>query len=176
MKSSLKFTLLASLLMAAGFSYSQAPMGGGDCGNMMGQLGPGMNHMGQMDLAKMQAIFDKRHDALKAQLKLTAAQESAWTTFTTAMRPDGSMMANRPDPAEMAKLTTPERIEKMKAIREQHVKDIFAVMDRRGEATKVFYDTLTPEQQKVFDTTAMPRFGKPHGPRQGRGMGQPPKP
>jgi len=176
MKSSLKFTLLASLLMAAGFAYSQAPMGGGDCGNMMGQPGQGMNHMGQMDPAKMQAMFDKRHAAQKAQLKLTAEQESAWTTFTTAMRPDAGMMANRPDPAEMAKLTTPERIEKMKSIREQHVKDMFAAMDRRGEATKVFYATLTPEQQKVFDATAMPRFGKLHGAREGRGMGRSPKP
>ncbi len=174
MKSSFKFTLLAGLLMAAGFSYSQAPMDGGDCDNMMGR--PGKNHMGQMDPDKMQAMFDKRHAAQKAQLKLTAEQESAWTTFTTAMRPDGSMMANRPDPAEMAKLTTPERIEKMKAVREQHVKDMFAAMDRRGEATKVFYATLTPEQQKVFDATAMPRFGKLHGAREGRGMGRSPKP
>ena len=85
---------------------------------------------------------------LKAQLKLTAAQEPAWTTFTTAMQP-GERPA-RLDRQDMDKLTTPERIDRMRALRAQHA----AEADRRGEATKAFYAALTPEQQKTFDAQA----------------------
>lgn len=83
---------------------------------------------------------------LKGQLKLTAAQEPAWTAFTSAMQP-GERPA-RLDRQDMDKLTTPERIDRMRALRAQHAADA----DRRGEATKTFYAALTPEQQKTFDT------------------------
>lgn len=85
---------------------------------------------------------------LKAQLKLTAAQEPAWTSFTTALQP-GERPA-RLDRQDMDKLTTPERIDRMRALRAQHA----AEADRRGEATKAFYAALTPEQQKTFDAQA----------------------
>ena len=94
------------------------------------------------DMAQRHA---KRLADLKAQLKLTPAQESAWTTFTTAMQP-GERPA-RLDRQDMDKLTTPERIDRMRAMRAQHA----AEADRRGEATKTFYAALTPEQQKTFD-------------------------
>jgi hypothetical protein len=45
-------------------------------------------------------------------------------------------------------------------------------MDKHGEATKVFYATLTPEQQKVFDATAMQGPGKAQGANAGKGMMQ----
>lgn len=85
---------------------------------------------------------------LKAELKLTAAQEPAWTTFTTALQP-GERPA-RLDRQGMDQLTTPERIDRMRALRAQHA----AEADRRGEATKAFYAALTPEQQKTFDAKA----------------------
>ena len=90
----------------------------------------------------------QRLDALKARLHLTAAQEPAWTAFTTALQP-GERPA-RPDRKEWAQFTTPERIDRMRALRAQHA----AEADRRGEATKAFYATLTPEQQKTFDAQA----------------------
>ncbi len=90
----------------------------------------------------------KRLAALKGQLKLTAAQEPAWTAFTTALQP-GERPA-RLDPKGMDALTTPERIDRMRALRAQHA----AEADRRGEATKTFYAALTPEQQKTFDAQA----------------------
>ena len=101
----------------------------------------------------------KRLADLKGQLKLTAAQESAWTSFTTAMQP-GERPA-RLDHNGMEKLTTPERIDRMRAMRAQHA----AEADRRGEATKTFYATLTPDQQKTFDAQAHrgPRMGGMQG-------------
>jgi hypothetical protein len=155
MKSILKPVLMAGLLSALGVvAFAQAPMGGD---HMMGH-GPAMHEgMGRMDPAKMQAMMEKRMTELKALLKITAAQEGAWTTFTAAMKPPADMMAARPDPAEMAKLSTPERLDKMKSMRAQHM----AAMDKREEAIKTFYAALTVEQKKTFDEHA----ARQHGPR-----------
>jgi Spy/CpxP family protein refolding chaperone len=132
--------------------------------------------MGKMDPAKMQARMEKRQAALKAALKLTPAQEGAWTTFTAALKPPADMMGKRADHAEIAKLPTPERIDKMRALHAQHVADMNAAMDKRGEATKAFYATLTPEQQKVFDTNTTRQHGpagRMGGMRDGKGPAQP---
>ncbi len=161
MKAIFKPLLLAGLLAGAGFAaLAQGPMGGGDCPMMDGgAMQGGMRHerMGAMDPAKMQSMMDKRSADLKAKLKLTPAQETGWTAFTAAIKPSADMMAKRPDHAEMAKLPTPERIDKMKALHTQRMSDMTAAMDKRGEATKTFYATLTPEQQKVFDANTMPQ-------------------
>ena len=111
--------------------------------------GPDMQKRHEEHLAHMA----KRQAALKEKLKLTAGQESAWTTFTTAMQP-GERPA-RPDPKELDKLTTPERIDRMRELRAQHT----AQAERRDEAVKKFYTALTPEQQKTFDAEA--RHGGP---------------
>lgn len=110
--------------------------------------------MAQHDPAKMHERMLKHMAALKAKLQLTATQESAWTTFTASMQPV-ARTGPRPDRAEFAKLTTPERIDKMRAMRAERD----AAMDKRTDATKAFYAALTPEQQKVFDANAMPHFG-----------------
>ena len=128
--------------------------------------GPPGERMGRHDPAKMQAMMVKRQADMKAKLKITPAQEGAWTSFTAAMQPPAKM-SGRPTPeqrAELDKLTTPERIDKMRAMRAQRMTDMGAAMDKRGEATKTFYATLTSEQQKVFDTEH-----KKHGPHGGRG-------
>ena len=115
-------------------------------------------HGGRYDPAKMQAHFAKRQAELKAQLKLTAAQEPAWNTFTSAVQPPANW--KRPDRAEFAKLTTPERIDKMKALRAERN----ARMDQRADATKTFYAALTPEQKKTFDESTLKRgHGGKHG-------------
>jgi hypothetical protein len=188
MKSVFKPLLIAGLLATLGLTaYSQSPMGmgmgGGDC-PMMGAGGPmhgGMQHdrMGKMDPTRMQAMMDKRNAAFKAQLKLTPAQEGAWTAYTAAMKPPADMAARQAEHAELAKLPTPERIDKMKSLRTQHMADMTAAMDKHGEATKTFYATLTPEQKKVFDDSAMrkPKAGaRMGGMRDGKGPGPAPVP
>lgn len=178
MKSTLKITLLTGLMALAGVTYAMGPMRG-DC-DAYGGMGMGMGghqsmQRGKMDPARMQAMMDKRHAALKTQLKLTAAQEPAWAAFTEAHKPmAGQMAKQRPDPAEMAKLTTPERIEKMQALRATHQKDMTATMEKRTEAVKTFYAALTPEQQKTFDAATLPgkgRSGMGQRPRNGQGQG-----
>lgn len=177
MKSVLKPLLIAGILATAGVSaFSQAP-GMGPGAGMMGAGAPmheGMGHpgMGRMDPARMQARMEKRQAALKAELKLTPAQEGAWTTFTAALKPPVDLVGKRPDVVELAKLTTPQRIDQMKALHAQRQSEMNAIMDKRAEATKVFYAALTSEQQKVFDAATVGHLAhawRRGGPRDGRG-------
>jgi periplasmic protein CpxP/Spy len=125
-------------------------------------------------LGNHQERMAKRQAELKAKLKITPAQEGAWTTFTAAMQPPanmaGGMRGMHHDPkvkAEMDKLTTPERIDKMQAMRAERMKMMSAEMDKRGAATKAFYAVLSSEQKAVFD--AITPFAGRHG--GGHGMG-----
>ncbi len=118
------------------------------------------------DPAKMQAFMAKRQAELKAKLKILPEQEGNWSSFTAALKPPamahGEMGMERPDRAEFDKLTTPERIDKMQALREKRQATMNQAMSLRGEATKAFYSTLNPEQKKVFDTEAFKSLGPPH--------------
>ncbi len=161
MKSVLKPLLISTLLATAGLvAYAQGP-GGPAHG------GPGM-HQRHIDPAKMQEMVAKRQAELKAKLQLTAMQDGAWASYVAAMQPPADMATrmgrenHQKMREEMEKLTTPQRIDRMNAMKAQRD----AVMAKRGEATKTFYAALTPEQQKVFDANAMHqgRGGRHGGP------------
>jgi periplasmic protein CpxP/Spy len=163
MKTNLKLSLIAGLLVAAGAAYSQSQMG--ECGPAMG---PGMDmrhdRMGKMDPARMQAMMEERDALLKAQLKLTPAQEAAWQVYVDARKPTAPPTdLQRPDPIEMAKLTTPERLDKMKAMHEERMKIMTAAMAKHDGAIRAFYATLTSVQQKVFDAVSMQGHPGPMG-------------
>lgn len=122
--------------------------------------------------AKMAERRAKRQQELHAALKLSASQEQAWTAFVASTKP--AEHAKRGDRrAEFAKLTAPQRMEKM--IERQ--KERTAKMESRLAAIKTFYAVLTPEQQKVFDQKAMRghrfhRGGHGHGGHRGHGAMQ----
>ena len=164
-RAALKPLMLASLMAAAALpALAQTP----PPGNLGGPGGEkrGMMRHGPMDPAEMQAMKAKRQAALKETLKITAAQEGAWATFISTMQPSADMQKRRMEMrAELDKLTTPERIDKMRALRAQRD----AEMDKRAGATKTFYAALSPEQQKVFDAQRMGRGG--HGGGHGRRHG-----
>ena len=116
------------------------------------------------DPAKMQEHMAKRQAELKAKLKLTPAQEAAWTSYAAAtQRPAHGARPTAEQRAEFDKLTTPERIDKMRTMRTQRMSEMNAAMDKRDEATKTFYATLSAEQKKVFDSQRMGRDGQGHG-------------
>lgn len=147
MKPVFKSLVVASLLAGAGFSaMAQKP-----ATDSAADGKPRMEHHQRMDPAKMEEMHAKRAAELKTKLKITAAQEGAWTTFTAAMKPPARDAKQRPDRAELDKLSTPERLDKIRALRTQHMADMQAQMDKRDEATKTFYAVLSPEQKKVFD-------------------------
>ncbi len=94
----------------------------------------------------------KLHDALK----LTPAQETAWASYTAAIKP-----AARPERGEKGAwkaMSAPERMEQRLAMAKQRVEK----MEARLTATSTFYATLTPEQKKLFDENSMRRGGHRH--------------
>jgi periplasmic protein CpxP/Spy len=122
-----------------------------------------------MDPAHRQEMMVKRQAELKAKLQLAPAQEGAWAQWTESMKPPAEMAGKshedrRKMHEEMAKLTTPERIDRMNAMKAQRD----AEMARRADATKTFYAALTPQQQKTFDENMRRRGpggpGGHHGP------------
>lgn len=113
------------------------------------------------DRAQMQQKMQERmahHMAqFKEKLQLSPAQEPAWNTLTASLQP-GQRHA-RLDRQGMEQLTTPERIDRMRAMRIQRA----AEADRRGEAVKTFYAALTPAQQKTFDAQSQRMLAGKHG-------------
>ena len=97
------------------------------------------------DPARMQERMAQRQAHLKQKLGITTAQEGAWAGWTAAIQPPADW--KRPDRAEFERLTTPERIDRMRALRTGRM----ARMDQRAEATKTFYAALSVEQKKTFD-------------------------
>jgi periplasmic protein CpxP/Spy len=146
-------------LMAAGFgtasiaAYADRP----DCGPM----GAGHAAFGDHDRSpeKMAAHFEKRQSELHDKLKLNANQEGAWKAYLARIKPVAPQ--NRPDRAEIEKLPTPERMDRMFGFMQERQKH----MADRIAATKEFYAVLTPEQQKTFDAEF--QAGKGHGRRRG---------
>lgn len=119
---------------------------------------PHMDRAQRME--RMQAKRTQRLAELKQKLKLEASQEGAWNSFTAAQqRPARPAGQARMDRAEFAKLTTPQRLEHMQA-RQAERSARFA---QRVEATRSFYATLSPAQQKTFDAETV-HFGHRGGP------------
>jgi protein CpxP len=173
--------LLAGLLASlAGCGVAQsAPAGAtsADASSPMPHRGEGMRGH---DPARMQAWMNQRMAELKAKLKITPAQEAAWTRFTAAMQPmQGSAYAGmRASHDELSKLPTPERLDRMRALHAQYMAEMNTRMTQRADATKAFYSVLSAEQKKVFDeefTQAMSgRRGMymMNGSEEGKGRGE----
>lgn len=153
MQSALKSSARFNCLLIAGFltlAGASAMAQGAAAASPAGA--PGERMMQHHDPAKMQAMMARHHAELKTRLQITAAQEGAWTAYSAAMQPPAQGTRSTPEQrAEFDKLTTPERIDKMAAMRAQRMTDMNAAMDKRGAATKALYAALSPEQQKVFD-------------------------
>jgi len=163
-------SLLGSAALASSGAFAQAPAAPAAPTAAMAQAdtaAPAAQHRRMDPAQRMERMKEhraKRLAALKDKLKLTSAQEGAWSSFTEASQPPaGAARPQRMDRAEFAKLTTPQRLEHMQA-RQAERSARFA---KRAEATKTFYAALTPEQQKTFDAETAKFAG--HGHRFHRG-------
>ncbi|MBC7602185.1 MAG: Spy/CpxP family protein refolding chaperone [Ramlibacter sp.] len=163
MKFATKHLILAGMLATIGFTASaqpQNPPAGAPQGQSMGER----FHFGR-DPAQMQKHREERMaermDTFKRALQVTPAQEGAWNAWSAVMRPTPHQ---RPDQAEMLRMTTPERIDRMRAMRNAHI----AEQDRKADATKTFYASLSVEQKRVFDTASMKFMGRGMGEHGGR--------
>ena len=85
---------------------------------------------------------------LHSALRLRPEQEQAWQVFQQASAPSAQEDARHRDAYErMGSLRAPQRID----LSIQLMRSDLQEMERRGDALKAFYATLSPDQQAVFD-------------------------
>lgn len=156
--------VLAALSFAAAntvFAHPGMGMGPGmgqGMGPGMGQhAGPGMRHSrGGPETA---AVAQARLAALKAELKITAAQESAWAAYAGVVQQQAEqreatrtqMQTRMHDP----KLSDAERA----ALRESMLKTRDQHLAARTAALKDLQAVLTPEQRAIADSKLQPMRG-----------------
>lgn len=121
--------------------------------------------------ARVEARRAERLKALHDVLAIRPDQESAFQTFASALRAPGGQPGRKPqDRAALTNLTTPERLDRMAQRMQERTARHQARFAQRATATKAFYATLDPTQQKAFDALSLLRGGDHHG-RWGHGRG-----
>lgn len=125
---------------------------GGGPGSMMG-YGP-MGHgpmgygMGPQAYGNPSAMADARIAYMKSELKITAAQESAWKAFADQAKQQAEAMQALMTSAQgSAQATAPERLE----LRNQIMKKRQEQMEKGSAAFKDLYAVLSPEQKALAD-------------------------
>lgn len=109
----------------------------------------------------------ERNERLKTILQLQPQQEAAWEQYVKATTP--APRAERQAPrADLRTLTTPERLDLAQKMRAERT----AKAEQRDKATRTFYRSLNPSQQKAFDALNVHALGKHHT-GHGQRMGHP---
>ncbi len=157
-------TIAALSLAAAGAVFAHQGMGMGmGAGPGMG-MGSGMSHgmRGGMHGPESAAVTAARLSDLKAELKITPTQDSAWQAYASVVQQQAAtresmrqqMQAQMQEKSAAAPVDRSARHEAMSQQREQH----FAA---RSAAVKDLYAVLTPEQKALAEQrlSAMPGHG-----------------
>lgn len=150
--------LLATAAFAAAAQAPVTPVATPSAGTVA-ERGHYRPHDGKF-FERMQERRTKQLTELKAKLRLDPAQEGAWSAFTAATQPPARPADRATARAEFEKMTTPQRLDRMQARQAERTARFAA----RADATRSFYATLSPEQQKTFDAESLPL-----GPRGGHG-------
>ena len=162
MKFTNKLLFIAQLALTAGLSINALAQNQG----VPNPQGPASAqgkppHLSEQKKSQMQARRAenraKRLQELKVFLQLQDNQDAAWSSFYAVMQKP-MVKAERLKPEELEKLSTPERIDKMMAVKAERDSQ----MNQRMSAIKTFHASLNTQQQKVFDThalAAMKRLG-----------------
>lgn len=154
----MNYFIPSRLPLAATLAALSMALSPGSQAQPVGDMGGPYDAM--MAPAHMVQRWQAREQDLKNKLNLNARQEPAWNAFVAAMKPPAKpAMAGLARDA-LARMTTPERIDKMTAFYETHQVQRQIHMKQRGEAAKLFYGQLSTEQQSVFDAETLPH--EPH--------------
>ncbi|MGE0099073.1 MAG: Spy/CpxP family protein refolding chaperone [Hydrogenophaga sp.] len=158
-------TVATAAVAATSVVYAfQGPVMGtgfGPMGHGPGSSGPGA----RFAHPEMSSYADQRIGDLKNELKITAAQESAWTAFASKAKEQAQTMQARRAKMQESAGPTPDRM----AQRAEFMKQRMVSMESMNAAMKDLYAVLTPEQKALADQ----RFGgagtprMPFGPRGG---------
>jgi protein CpxP len=140
--------LAGVVLAVAAVTYAQPFAGAGPgvghgFGPGMG-MGPGHGPMAGADSA---TTIDSRLADLKAQLKITPVQESAWQAFTGAAKQQATSMQALRAQMQGGTGTAPERMGQRTELMQQRS----AAMTTMTDAFNALYAVLTPEQKAIAD-------------------------
>ncbi len=126
---------------------------------------------GRWDPAEMrehaEAHRAERMKALHDVLGIQPAQESAFSAFASAMRPpeengdDRDFYDHGRDGSASMAMTTPERLDRMKAEMDRRFAAMRESFDRRAVATRTLYAALDTRQRAAMD--ALPELSGHHG-------------
>ena len=144
---------LALALAAASWGLSAQAEAVAKPGAQHGMQMNGCHHM--MDGERMGAMHKAHLAAIKKQLSLTPEQDTAWAQWVESIKPVEGMGRPEMKKADWAGLTTPQRLDKMQAMHEEHSQRMAQALARHSEATKTFYAALTEAQQKTFDQVTL---------------------
>ena len=126
-----------------GAGMGMGPMGRGHMG--YGPMGRGMGPQGAGNPA---AAAEWRLSGLKSDLKITAAQESAWKVYADQTKQQAeAMQALMSTVQGSAQASAPERME----LRNQVMKKRQEQMEQGTAAFKDLYAVLSPEQKALAD-------------------------
>ena len=111
--------------------------------------------------AAMASHVDGRLAYLKAELKITEAQEPLWKAYAAAARDNANGMRARckamASPKGAAALSLPERMDQ----REQFMAARLDSLRATDKALKPLYDALSPDQKKIADQMFWGPMGMP---------------
>ena len=126
-----------------GMGQGMGPMGRGPMG--YGPMGRGM---GPQAFGNPAAAADWRLSGLKSELKITAAQESAWKAFADQTKQQAEAMQKLMSSVQgSAQAAAPERLE----LRDQMMKKRQEQMEKSTASFKELYAALSPEQKALAD-------------------------
>ena len=96
---------------------------------------------------------DQSVDNLRDALRLRPDQERAWQIFDESSRPDPQEEDRQRNAFErMGSLRAPQRFD----LSLQMMRAELEATERRANALKAFYATLSPQQQAIFDREPLP--------------------
>ncbi|RDU95208.1 Spy/CpxP family protein refolding chaperone [Trinickia dinghuensis] len=149
--------LACALATSGAFAQASAP----EAASSM----PAASAPAEAHAAKREARVEERIAYLHSQLKITAAQEPQWKTFAEVMRTNAQNMGRLFRQRTQAEQTQSavDNMRQYAEIAQAHADDMKQLVD----AFDPLYNSFSPEQKKVADTTF--RQTGEHHERKGRG-------
>jgi LTXXQ motif family protein len=133
-------------------------MGGGQSGSrgMMPMMSEMMGAWSSAD------HIDGRLAFVKAELKITEAQTTAWDAFADATRNNATSMSEMRK-TMMSRLASPGTLPDRLALEDNAMTAHLAALKRTEDAVAKLYGVLTDEQKKIADNIVVGPMGMPMG-------------
>ena len=161
--------LACTLGLGSGAAFAQASA---PAAQPASQAGASASSAADAHAAKREARVEERIAYLHTQLKITPAQEAQWKTFADVMRSNGENMGRLYRQRAQAEQTQSalDNMKQYALLAQAHADDMKQLVD----AFEPLYNSMSPEQKKLADTTFR-EHAREHAMRGGK-AGAPQKP